>query len=528
MEKSFKTYHSRDLLIVDRLQLALECAALGMWDWNLKTDSVFWSPECFEIHGLKEGEFGGTAAAFGKLVFPDDRDRVWATVRKAIETRIRYECEFRITRPDGSIRWVSNHGRALTDVTGEPVRVVGTIADITERKNAQFSLHESELRLSLALDSGHMGLWEWDVKASQSVWNAKEYQLLGLPVGDGHEPTDRFFSRVHSEDAMALKQGLDAVMKEGSEWCSECRIVRPDGEVRWLAAVGRVFRHANGQPQKMIGINYDITDRKNSEEQLREAHELLRDKAKHLEFLVNHRTAKLQDAMRELEAFSYSVAHDLRAPLRAMQGYAAELAHDTSLSESAADHVQKIERAAGRLDRLTREVLTYSKLSRDQTCLTDVDLDRVVHEIVDQYPEITCHKNCIHIKSPLLAVKAQESMLTQAISNLLVNACKFVEPGVQPEVTIHTIACRSSDSQADAVRICVTDKGIGIHPDHTHRLFKMFERIHPDYKYPGTGIGLAIVKKSAERMNGTVGFESTPNQGSTFWMSLPAAELKQK
>jgi len=116
MEKSLKAYlstqddsnpnHDRNLLVIERFQLALKCAALGMWDWDLKTDSVYWSPECFVIHGLKEGEFGGTAASFGELIFPDDRDRVWATVRNAIESRIRYECEFRIVHPDGSVRWV--------------------------------------------------------------------------------------------------------------------------------------------------------------------------------------------------------------------------------------------------------------------------------------------------------------------------------------------------------------------------------------------------------------------------------------
>jgi len=369
-----------------------------------------------------------------------------------------------------------------------------------------------------------MGLWEWNIQKAHSVWNAKEYELLGLAVSSCREPTERFFSRVHPEDAEAFRKRLDGIMNEGSDWRDECRIIRPNGEVRWLAGVGRLFRDESGRPLTMIGVNYDITERKDAEKSLQEAHELLSDKAKHLQSLVTQRTTKLQDAMSELEAFSYSVAHDLRAPLRAMQGYARELMQE-QLSPAGVNYLGKIERAAERLDRLTREVLTYSRLSREEIVLTNVNLDKLVHEIVDQYPEITCQKDRVQIQSPLLSVTGHESLLTQAISNLLINACKFVKPGAQPDVMLHTTLWHE-EGQEEEVCVCVTDKGIGIEPVHSGRLFKMFEKIHPEYKYPGTGIGLAIVKKAAERMNGAVGFESKPSEGSTFWIRLKAGKLE--
>lgn len=133
------------------------------------------------------------------------------------------------------------------------------------------ALHESERRLGLALDSARMGMWEWDVRSNQSVWNAKEYELLGLPVGEGQVPTDAFFRCIHPEDLTALKESLAAVLRDGSDWSSKYRIIHPGGEVRWLAGAGRVFRDDAGAPQRMLGVNYDITARKQTEAALRDS-----------------------------------------------------------------------------------------------------------------------------------------------------------------------------------------------------------------------------------------------------------------
>lgn len=128
---------------------------------------------------------------------------------------------------------------------------------------------QNEQRLNLALESGGMGMWEWDVRADVSVWNAKEYELLGLPQGSGHEPTGRFFDTVHPDDIEGLRAGLASVLKNGSDWHRDFRIVRPGGEVRWLAGTGRVTRAASGEPLRMLGVNYDVTERKEAKETLR-------------------------------------------------------------------------------------------------------------------------------------------------------------------------------------------------------------------------------------------------------------------
>jgi signal transduction histidine kinase len=208
------------------------------------------------------------------------------------------------------------------------------------------------------------------------------------------------------------------------------------------------------------------------------------------------------------------VAHDVRAPLRAMNAYAQELLKESALSSQGQTYLQRIQRAAARLDRLTQEVLTYSQLARAEINLQPIDLDKLVHQIVEQYPELTAHCEHIQIRSPLLPVLGHEGFLTQALANLLMNACKFVEPGSIPKIVV------STETLGEEVRIWVGDNGIGIAPEHKERLFKLFSRIHPEKKYEGTGIGLAMVKKAAERMGGTVGFESEPGKGSRFWIQL--------
>ena len=168
---------------------------------------------------------------------------------------------------------------------------------------------------------------------------------------------------------------------------------------------------------------------------------------------------------------------------------------------------------------MTQEVLSYSQLARADINLQPIDLDKLVRDVVEQYPQLggDGREGKIIIRSPLLPVLGHEGFLTQALANLLTNACKFVAPGTTPQVIVRT------EAMGEGVRLWVEDNGIGIAPEHHDRLFKMFGRIHPDDKYEGTGIGLAIVKKAAERMGGTVGFESEPGKGSRFWVQLRKA-----
>lgn len=238
-----------------------------------------------------------------------------------------------------------------------------------------------------------------------------------------------------------------------------------------------------------------------------------------LEALVNDRTASLRQAVAQMEEFSYSVSHDLRAPVRAMRGYAEAVLNDHGdrLDAEGRELLTRILRNGMRMDRLIQDLLTYSRISRREIRLEPVSLDRLVREVVQQYPEMRPECADIEVESVLPDVVGHEPSLTQVISNLLSNAVKFVPPRVRPHVRI------GHQRIGNSVRLWFQDNGIGIKPELQPRLFGMFERIHTETKYEGTGIGLAIVRKAVERMNGAVGLESDGTAGSRFWFELPLA-----
>ncbi|HZQ46928.1 MAG TPA: ATP-binding protein, partial [Verrucomicrobiae bacterium] len=287
----------------------------------------------------------------------------------------------------------------------------------------------------------------------------------------------------------------------------------------WVVIRGRVYFDDEGQPIRVAGVVTDITQRKQKEELLRQARQELQQTAKDLDLRVQERTAKLEETVSEMEAFSYSVSHDLRAPLRAMQGYSHVLLEEYSanLDAPGRQYLAKISQASERLDCLTQDLLTYSRVVRAAISMAPVTLDKLICDVIHQYPNLQPPQVDIIMEKPLLDVMAHEASLVQCISNLLGNAVKFVQSGVKPRIRIWT------EHIGDQVRLNFKDNGIGIAHDQVHRIFKMFERVNKEYE--GTGIGLAIVRKAAERMGGSVGVESAPGDGSKFWLQLPARTL---
>lgn len=268
--------------------------------------------------------------------------------------------------------------------------------------------------------------------------------------------------------------------------------------------------------QEVIQCNIrDITERKRAERELRAAKDVISQHASQLEGLVDERTSELRETVSELEAFSYSVSHDMRAPLRAMQGYANVISEeytDKALDGRAADYLQRISRAALRLDHLIQDVLSYTKVLRAEAPITRVDLDRLMRDIIETQPSQSGAE--IRIEAALPPVLGNEALLTQCISNLLGNALKFVSQGTLPRVRIRAEAVQAG------VRVWFEDNGIGIAQRDHGRIFRMFERIHPASQYEGTGIGLTIVRKAIERMGARVGFDSELGKGSQFWIQL--------
>jgi signal transduction histidine kinase len=242
--------------------------------------------------------------------------------------------------------------------------------------------------------------------------------------------------------------------------------------------------------------------------------------AESLEQRVVLRTAQLEETNQALQAFAYSVSHDLRAPLRAMQGFSEALLDDYGdrLDETGRDYARRVVAAAERMDRLISDLLSYSRVSRTEMTPQNVPLDTAVGEARQGLETALRERGgAIRVDGPLPPVKAHRPTLVQVIANLLGNALTFTAPGVAPRVRVW------AEPRNGQVRLWVEDNGIGIAPEHHERIFRVFERLHGIESYAGTGVGLAIVRKGVERMGGQVGVESAPGAGSRFWIELPRA-----
>lgn len=236
-----------------------------------------------------------------------------------------------------------------------------------------------------------------------------------------------------------------------------------------------------------------------------------------LEAKVAERTEKLMRMVEELEAFSYSVSHDLRSPLRVLDGYARVLSEDYAdkLDSKAQHYLARISATARRMDQLTQDVLAYSRISQVELVLQPVSLDAVLQDVIEQYPALAAAQERIHLNTSLGWVMAHVPSLTQCLSNLLQNALKFASGDRPIRIEIR------AETTAGRVRVLVADNGVGVDAAQRKRIFGLFERA-ASKEIPGTGIGLAIVRKAVERMGGSVGMEPGAPHGSVFWFELPA------
>ena len=301
---------------------------------------------------------------------------------------------------------------------------------------------------------------------------------------------------------------LSAFAPEGGAVDREVRFRRKDGTEIWVSVTFLEYED-NGQPS-FEAVMLDITDRKATSARIEELNAAL---ARQIEGLAA--------ANQELDAFSYSISHDLRAPLRAMQGFSEALLEDYGgrLDATGHDYANRIVTASRQMDTLIQDLLAYSRLVRAEVSLDTVSLETVVDEACGALEiELKERGGEITVERPLGRVRGHRAVLGQIVTNLLTNAVKFTRPDTPPRVRVR------SARDAGRVRLWVEDNGIGIEPQHRERIFRAFERLHGAQQYPGTGIGLAIVQKGATRLGGQAGVESEPGAGSRFWVDLAEAD----
>ncbi|MBW4507760.1 MAG: response regulator [Scytonematopsis contorta HA4267-MV1] len=371
------------------------------------------------------------------------------------------------------------------------------------RAKAERQVSRLENRLQSLLNQLNVGVFRCTVEGRLLEGNNAFLRLLQLETLSEAQMLDLgqlFWQQQRQEEEPSQQQSQ----------LYEIPLTQSDGQVRWIK-LSQTLITTEEEPL-IEGLIEDITERKQAETDLQQLNE-------QLEIRVSERTADLEDVIEQLKMFAYSVSHDLRSPLRSIQGFAEALLEDyvAMLDQTAEDYLQRIVTAAELTNTLIQNLLDYSKLSRTQLQLEPIDLNIVLNQALTQMSEEIREQQAeVRVVNLLPVVLGNSVTTVQILTNLLSNAIKFVAPGIQPKVII------SAETNQATFLLWVEDNGIGIKPEYKDKIFGVFERLHGIESYPGTGIGLAMVRKGVERMGGQVGVESKPGGGSRFWVEFLA------
>ena len=622
----------------ERLELAIESAQIGIWDWHGDNNRLSWDERMFEIYGVHPEEFEGTCQDWENRVHPEDLAQYEAGKHIRTPNNVKdYSQEFRIIRSDGTIRYILATAFIERDTQGHPIRMVGTNLDITRRKAIELALQESERRFASLAAAAPVAILRFDSECNCIYVNERWCEITGRPaasaLGQG------WLDAIHPEEMDSVLAALDRtshqdfletqILQPG-----ESRHLRPDGKVTWCYSHIVPEFDGTGNLTGYIGTLTDITERKEAElalqdaqarfrrmtenvpgmifryvlhadggdeltyvdSQVREIFEVepeaafqdvnalwerihpddsaqvsvkVRASAESLQpFTSEHRLLLPQKGLRwiqlfsrperlnngdviwdgvvidisdrkqaeeqlqqtlvqleasnnELESFAYSVSHDLRAPLRAINGFSQALLEDYGhlFDEQGQDYFARIRSNTNRMSQLIDDLLRLSRLSRSELRYTRVDLSVIAQEVLHDLYASEPDRQVEMIVKPGEVVVADSALMRVVLMNLLQNAWKFTRHHATARIEFGVLPPDTSVSSAPTY--FVRDDGAGFDMTYSHKLFGVFQRLHSFNEFPGTGIGLASVRRAIHRHGGQVWAEASVEQGATIFFTIP-------
>jgi PAS domain S-box-containing protein len=468
-----------------------------------------WNRGAERVFGYTAEEMVGTSIM---RIIPEDRrkeeEHILSEIRRG--NKVDHLETLRKTK-DGRLIDISVTASPIKDRNGKIVGVSKIARDITESKARETRLRENEERLRMATGTTGVGVWEWNIISNAVKWDDQMFQIYGIPPTKGGMVEYRLWREsVVPEDLAGQEAQLQETIRTKGRGAREFRIRRhTDGKCRHIQAVEAVRMNTRGEAEWLVGTNLDVTERKQAAAQIADLNA-------ELEQRVARRTAELEQANKELEAFSYSISHDLRAPLRAMGGFARvlETEHAAELTTGARHAIERIRQNTAKMGQLIDGLLDFSSLGRRALSRQGINTTAIVRTVVDELqPEIT-GRNVDLVVNELPPCEADAILLKQVYVNLLANALKYSR-GRDPAV----IRVGWKKEKGETVYF-VKDNGAGFEMEYADKLFRVFQRLHRADEFEGTGVGLAIVQRIIHRHGGRIWAEARADKGATFYFTL--------
>ncbi len=466
---------------------------------------TFWNREAEAIYGYSRAEaINSVTHELLATVFPDSRE----AVDDVLAREGRWVGELRHTRKDADVIVVSSRQALQRDQDGRPIAIIELNSDITERKRSDEQLARVAALLERTEEITNTGGWEYDLVTGKTTWTSEVYRIFGLDPNSHPPEPAQAITAYDADSAPIIAAAFDRLVAEAEPWDLELGLVRTDGERTWVRVIGQPVIEAE-RVVRVTGTISDVSDRRRAEEEIRKLNS-------ELEQRVAARTAELERVNKELETFAYSVSHDLRTPLRAVDGFSKVLLDDYGerLGEDGRHYLERVRAGAVRMGNLIDEILQLSRLSRRPFERMPVDLSGLAREIVTELNRVEPDRGVeVEIQNGLLA-EADLELVRDVLQNLLANAYKFTSKTSNPRI-------RVGAAERNGVPVYfVSDNGAGFDMAHAKGLFRPFHRLHRETEFPGDGIGLATVARAVHRHGGAIWAHGAVSQGATFHFSL--------
>lgn len=497
--------------ISTKLSLAINTGQIGVWTWDILTNGLEWDDQMLEIYGITREKFTDGYDSYSEALFPEDLPRIERELEYSIKNKTRFDTNFRIRKLDGSIGYIVAKADLILDEKDEPSKMIGINFDVSELEEAKRSIEVRELQLRRFVEQAPVSVAMFDKAMNYLSVSNQWYSEYGLEsksvIGKCHYDV---FPEIRKNQTW-----LDDHKRvlAGEELSSpRDKFVRKNGAIQYLSWKLIPWKTSENKIGGIIMYTADITNEIKYQDKLENLNEVL-------EHQVKLRTEELQIVNQELESFSYSVSHDLRAPLRSINGFSDILKEDyeDQLDDEGKRLIGIIKDSAVNMGQLIDDILNFSRLGRRPLEKERIDMYSLFTELIESQVEQFGVSSKIEIAiEKIPSIKGDIVMLKQALVNLIGNAIKYSDRNEKIKIEV------GSTSKEDQVIYFIKDNGSGFDSSkYQDKIFGVFQRLHTKKEFEGTGVGLAIVKRIIEKHKGDVWAESQPTKGATFFFSLP-------